>query len=62
MATVQIGSEFHATRLNMDDYIKDVKDQKTIIIPCNYTFDNVPADFEMIVTLYRLVFNWIDFC
>ena len=57
MATVQIGSEFHATHLNMDDHVKDVKEQKTIIIPCNYTFDNVPADFEMIVTLYRLVFD-----
>ena len=57
MARVQIGSEFLAPHLNMDDHVKDVKEQKTIIIPCNYTFDNVPADFEMIVTLYRLVFD-----
>ena len=57
MATLQIGHELHATHLNMDDHVKDVKEQKTVVIPCNFTFDNVPADFELIVTIYSIAID-----
>lgn len=57
MATLQIGNELHATHLNMDDHVKDVKEQKSVVIPCNFTFDNVPADFELIVTIYTIAID-----
>ena len=53
MATVQIGNDFHSTHLDLKDQIEDVKETKSVVIPCNYTFENVPADFEMVVTIYR---------
>ena len=57
MATIQIGDEIHATKLDLKDMIEDVKEQKAVIIPCNYTFNNVPADFQLAINIYRFNFS-----
>ena len=53
MATAQIGNELHASKLELNNRIADIKDQKSIIIPTNFTWTNVPADFEIDIALYR---------
>ena len=53
MATVQIGDEIHASRLDPGMEIRDLRDQKTAVIPLNLVFKDVPSNFELIFTIYR---------
>jgi len=42
------------SQLDMSMEIKDVKAQKSAVIPCDFKFENVPADFEMVITIYSI--------
>ena len=55
MATVQVGNELHGTKLDLQkSQILDAKEQKNITIPSEFTFNNVPADFELTITIYSI--------